>query len=99
MLCVMRVLGAVHKGRLQRRGRLWSNADGERGGKGPCGRPQAGTFLHCFCMLCRHSLWMMPIEVQIVIHLIRFAPQSIIWPGTDQHTSYSQGEVVNYMTH
>jgi len=26
------------------------------GGKGPCGRPQAGTFLYCFSMLCRHSL-------------------------------------------
>ena len=64
---------------------VWSNADtcgqGE-GGKGPCGRPQAGTFLYCFSMLCRHSLWMMPIKVQIVIHLIRFATQNIIWAGT-----------------
>ena len=51
------------------------------GGNGPCGRSQAGTFLYCFSMLCRHSLWMMPIKVQI-IHLIRFAPQSIIWAGT-----------------
>ena len=25
---------------------------------------------------------MMPIKVQIVIHLIRFAPKSIIWAGT-----------------
>jgi len=26
-------------------------------GKGPCGRPQAGTYFYCFSMLCRHSLW------------------------------------------
>ena len=52
------------------------------GGKGPCGRPQPGTFLYCFSMLSRQSLWMMPIKVQIVIHLIRFATQSIIWAGT-----------------
>ena len=38
----------------------------------------------------------MPVKVQIVIHLIRFAPQSIIWAGT-KDTSYSLGEVVNYM--
>src|SRR6218665_91822 len=25
----------------------------EGGGKGPCGRPQAGTFLYCLSMLCR----------------------------------------------
>ena len=61
---------------------VWSNADRGRGGKGPCRRPQAGTFLYGFSMLCRHSLWMMPIKVQIVIHLVRFAPQSIIWAGT-----------------
>ena len=36
------------------------------------------------------TLWMMPIKVQIVIHLIvihliRFATQSIIWPGTEAY--------------
>ena len=61
-------------------GQMQTHADREEGGKGPCGRPQAGTFLYCFSMLCRHSLWMMPIKVQI--DLIQFAPQSIIWAGT-----------------
>ena len=28
------------------------------------------------------SLLIMPVKVQIVIHLVRFAPQSIIWAGT-----------------
>jgi len=52
--------GAIHKGRSQRCGRgVWSKADtcGQGGGgKGPCGRPQAGTFLYCLSMLCRHSM-------------------------------------------
>ena len=63
-------------------GRGFGQIQTEGGGKGPCRRPQAGTFLYYFSMLCRHSLWMMPIKVQIVIHLMRFAPQSIIWAGT-----------------
>ena len=71
-------LRAIHKGRPQRWGRGFGQMRTGEGGKGPCGRPQAGTFLYCFSMLCGRSLWMMPIKVQIVIHLIRFAPQSII---------------------
>src|SRR6218665_1726457 len=55
--------GSVHKGRPQRRGGgVWSNADRRGGGIGPCGVPQAGTFLYCFSILCRHTLWMMPIR-------------------------------------
>src|SRR6218665_1559934 len=40
-------------------GQMRTPADRGRGGKGSCGRPQAGTFLYCFSML-----WMMPIKVQ-----------------------------------
>src|SRR6218665_306065 len=55
--------GSVHKGRPKRRGRgVGQMRTGEEGGKGPCGVPQAGTFLYCFSMLCRHTLWMMPIR-------------------------------------
>src|SRR6218665_782704 len=57
-----------------------------------------------FSLLFQHalktlSLWMMPIKVQIVIHLIRFAPQSIIWAGNKAYIQLTQAEVVNYMTH
>ena len=85
------IVRAVHQGRPQRQGKGGLVKCGHMltggGGKGPCERPQAGTFLYCFSMLCRHSLChMMPIKVQIVIHLIQFAPQSIIWAGTIRPT-------------
>jgi len=41
----------------------------------------------------------MPIKVQIVIHLIQFAPEYNMGWNEGLHTTYSQGEVVNYMTH
>ena len=39
-------------------------------------------FIVSTCFADTRALWMMPIKVQIVIHLIRFATQSIIWAGT-----------------
>src|SRR6218665_2677141 len=74
--------GAVHKGRQQRRGRGFGQmrAHADRGVKDLADVRK--LVLYCFSMLCRHSLWMMPIKVQIVIHLIRFATQCIIWAGT-----------------
>src|SRR6218665_2599178 len=79
--------GAVHKGRPQRRGRgvgqIRTYADRWRGGERTL-RTSASWY---FSVLFQHALqtrsvWMMPIKVQIVIHLIQFAPQSIIWAGT-----------------
>ena len=35
------------------------------------------------------SLLIVPVIVQIVIHLIRFAPQSIIWAGTKAYMHLS----------
>jgi len=51
-------LVAVHKGRPQSRGNLVKCGHMRTGGrgKGPYGRPQAGTFLYCFTILGRHSL-------------------------------------------
>ena len=43
-------------------------------------------FVVSACFADTFSLWMMPIKVQIVIHLIRFAPQSIIWAETIRPT-------------
>ena len=47
-------LGAVHKGRPQRQGR--GKITCGQGGKGPCGRPQDGTFLDLF----QHALQTLP---------------------------------------
>ena len=71
-------------GRPQRGGGGWSNAD--RGVKDLADVHK----LVLFFIVSALSLWMMPIKVQIVIHLIQFVPQTIIWAGT---------KVVNYMTH
>jgi len=54
--------GAVHKGRLQRQGREYGQM--RTGGKGPCRRPQDGTFSTLF----QHALqtlpkWVMAIKV------------------------------------
>jgi len=60
-------------------GRGWSNADtcGQGRGKGPCGHPQAGTFIiipACFA----DALCVMPkYKLLIVTHLVRLVPQSI----------------------
>ena len=74
--------GAVYKGRQQRLGRGgWSHAD--RGVKDLVDVCKLVLFfIVSACFADTLSLWMMPIKVQIVIHLIRFAPQSIIWAGT-----------------
>src|SRR6218665_3246571 len=65
-------------------GDFWSHAD--RGG-GEGSRTLRTSANWYFSLLFQHalqtlSLWMMPIKVQIVIHLIQFAPQRIIWAGT-----------------
>src|SRR6218665_2988178 len=82
-------LGAVHKGRPKRRGggfgKMGTQADG--GGGKRALRTSASWY---FSLLFKHalqtlSLLMMPIKVQIVIHLIQFAPQSIIWAGTKDY--------------
>src|SRR6218665_3197650 len=55
--------GSVHKGRPKRRGRgVWSNADRRGGGERTLQSSASWYFFYCFSMLCRHTLWMMPIR-------------------------------------
>src|SRR6218665_3249327 len=61
---------------------VWSNADTCRQGVKDLAYVRklvlSLLFQHASQTLCR----MMPIKVQIVIHLTQFAPQSIVWTGT-----------------
>src|SRR6218665_3749127 len=88
-------LGAVHKGRPQRRGKVKC---GQGEGVKDLADVRKMTLFNCFAMLCRHSLWVMPIKYKLLFILsdLHHRVGPIMWAGT---ISYSRGKVVNYMTH
>src|SRR6218665_555977 len=67
-------------------GGVWSNTDtcgqGGRGIEDLSDVRKLVLFSIVSACFADTSLLIMPVKVQIVIHLIRFAPQSIIWAGT-----------------
>jgi len=66
----------------ERFGQMWTPMDR---GKGPFG--QKLVLAYYSSMFCRRSLWVMPkYKLQLVIGLVRFMPQNIIWVGTNGST-------------
>src|SRR6218665_3356379 len=65
-------VGAVHKGRPQGQGGVWSNADKGRV-KDLATSARRHFFKSCFSMLCRHSLWVMAIKFG---HIYKFGHTS-----------------------
>src|SRR6218665_2965651 len=80
--CLGPALGAVHKVRPQRRGVV--KCGHMRTGEGVKDLADVRKLVLFFIVSAcfADTPWMMPIKVKIVIHLIQFAPQSILWAGT-----------------